>query len=71
MPMPVELKSLMLKFNQIGCLLSEDKVLSGDAALIAEQKMVIAELNKIYAHQGTAFSHSRAGNARRHATWRP
>lgn len=49
MPMPTELKNLMLKFNQIGCLLSEDAVLSGNVASIAEQKMIVAELNKIYA----------------------
>jgi hypothetical protein len=49
MPMPIELKNLMLKFNRIGCLLSEDAVLSGDPGLVAEQTMVVAELNKIYA----------------------
>ncbi len=47
MPMPIELKNLILRYNAIGCLLSEEKVLSGDPAAIAEQRLVLAEMAKV------------------------
>jgi hypothetical protein len=59
MPMPVELKNLILKFNQIGCLLSEEKVLSGNPADLAEQKMIVAELNKIKGQIDEFFDRTR------------
>ncbi len=49
MPMPTELKNLILRYNQIGCLLSEEKVLSGDPVAIAEQRLVLAEMHKVKA----------------------
>jgi hypothetical protein len=47
--MPAELHDLILRYNRIGCLLDEDKVLSGDPAALAEQRLIVAELNKVRA----------------------
>ncbi len=49
MPMPTELKSLIERYCRIGCLLDEEKVLSGDPAAIAEQRLVLAEMHKVKA----------------------
>jgi hypothetical protein len=49
MPMPAELRDLILRFNRIGCLLGsvdEDAIKSGDAAAIANAQVIINEMNK-------------------------
>lgn len=51
MPMPTELRNLMLRFNQIGCLLAdidEDAIKAGDAGTIASAQLIIDEMNKVY-----------------------
>lgn len=52
MPMPAELRDLILRFNRIGCLLSsvdEDAIESGDAAAIANAQVIINEMNRVKA----------------------
>ncbi len=49
MPMPAELRVLILRFNRIGALLpEEDAVLTGDPGVLADVKLLVAELNKTW-----------------------
>jgi hypothetical protein len=50
MPMPQELRALILRFNRVGCLLDdvdEDAIRAGDAAALASAKLIVAEMNKV------------------------
>jgi hypothetical protein len=52
MPMPAELRDLILRFNRIGCLLDsvdEDAIKDGDAAAVANAQVIINEMNKVKA----------------------
>ena len=46
----LSLKNLILKYNQIGCLLDsvdEDAMRDGDAAALANAKLIVAEMARI------------------------
>jgi hypothetical protein len=50
MPMPPELRALILRFNRVGCLLDdvdEDAIRAGDAAALASAKLIVVEMNKV------------------------
>jgi hypothetical protein len=50
MPMPAELRALMERYNQVGCLLDdvdEDAIKAGDAAALASAKLILSEMNKV------------------------
>jgi hypothetical protein len=50
MPMPAELRALMERYNQVGCLLDdvdEDAIKAGDAAALANAKLIVAEMARI------------------------
>jgi hypothetical protein len=67
MPMPAELRALILKFNQVGCLLDsvdEDAIRDGDAAALASAKLILAEMNKVRAEIDAFLDQARLKRSR-------
>jgi hypothetical protein len=50
MPMPDALRELMLRFNRIGAALPDDDAIrTGDPGVLADVKLILAEMNKVKA----------------------
>jgi hypothetical protein len=48
--MPPELRELILRFNRIGAALpDDDAILSGDPGVLADVKLLVAEMNRVKA----------------------
>jgi hypothetical protein len=67
MPMPPELRDLILRFNRVGCLLAnvdEDAIRDGDAAVLASAKLILSEMNKVKGEIDTFIDRARLERSR-------
>jgi hypothetical protein len=59
--MPPELRALILRFNQIGAALpDEDAIRTGDPGVLADVKLLVAEMNRVKAEIDAFLDQARA-----------
>jgi hypothetical protein len=63
--MPPELRDLILRFNRIGAALPDnDAILTGDPGVLADAKLIIAEMNKVKAEIDAFLDQARLKRSR-------